>query len=129
MDNTSMMKDTDSASSKLSRASMNQSSSDIEIVWAKFNSITKKTVPSVRIRGTAFSIGRHPSNDLQIVNARLSGQHCKLSRTHDKKGKMKVFLTDLSTNGTFVNGKIVSKHTTIALKTRAKKFIGVNNQF
>ena len=110
MDNTSMMKDTDSASSKLSRPSgMNQSSQEIEIVWAKFNSITRKTVPSVRIRGTAFTIGRHPSNDLQIVDARLSGQHCKLSRTNDKKGKMKIFLTDLSTNGTFVNGKIVSE--------------------
>ena len=69
-----MVKDTDSASSKLSRGSaMNMSSSDIEIVWAKFNSITKKTVPSVRIRGASFSIGRHPSNDLQIVDARLSG--------------------------------------------------------
>ena len=102
-----MSKETESASSKLSRASAMEMSQD-EIVWAKLNSITKKTAPSVKIKTTSYTIGRHPSNDLQIVDARLSGVHCKISRTRDRNGKMKIHLTDLSTNGTYVNGEIVS---------------------
>ena len=71
---TSMRKETDSMVSQFS------DSYEREIVWAKLNSLTKRTVASVKIKAKQFSIGRHPSNDLQIVDARLSGVHCKIKR-------------------------------------------------
>ena len=69
---TSMKKETDSIISQFS------DSYEKEIVWAKLESMTKKTVASVKIKSKQFSIGRHPSNDLQIIDARLSGVHCKI---------------------------------------------------
>ncbi len=71
---TTMRRDTDSMESKFS------DSYEREIVWAKLNSLTKRTVASVKIKSKQFKIGRHPSNDLQIVDARLSGVHCKIKR-------------------------------------------------
>ena len=53
-----MRRDTDSMESKFS------DSYEREIVWAKLNSLTKRTVASVKIKSKQFKIGRHPSNDL-----------------------------------------------------------------
>lgn len=52
------------------------------------------------------TIGRRPSNDIQIDNLAVSGEHASIM----KIGK-DAFLEDLgSTNGTLVNGKAITKH-------------------
>ena len=84
-------------------------SAGAEVVWAKLNSITKLTVPNVRIKTAEFGIGRHPDNDLHISDGRLSGFHCRIIRLINvETGAMEVYLEDLSTNGTFKNGVLVS---------------------
>ena len=54
-------------------------------------------------------MGRHPDNDLLIADGRLSGFHCRIERSiNAESGVMEVMLRDLSTNGTFKNGQMVS---------------------
>jgi len=53
-----------------------------------------------------LTIGRKPDNDIQIDNLAVSGKHCLIITILDDS-----FLEDLgSTNGTYVNGKLVKKH-------------------
>jgi pSer/pThr/pTyr-binding forkhead associated (FHA) protein len=52
------------------------------------------------------TIGRKPSNDIPIDNLSVSGRHAQVITILDDS-----FLEDLgSTNGTYVNGKLVKKH-------------------
>ncbi|MFT5391543.1 MAG: pSer/pThr/pTyr-binding forkhead associated (FHA) protein [Gammaproteobacteria bacterium] len=74
-----------------------------------------------------ITIGRKAENDIQVDNLAVSGQHCAIITILNDS-----FLEDLdSTNGTFVNGKLVKKH---ALKNGDVVSIGkhelkyVNNQ-
>jgi hypothetical protein len=78
-------------------------------VWAKLNSLSKK-VKSQEIKRVAMTIGRAPDNDIQILDKRLSGKHCKIMRKQDNEGRMVVVLEDSSSNGTYLNGQIVSNH-------------------
>lgn len=53
-----------------------------------------------------FTIGRKPQNEIQIDNLAVSGKHSMIITILDDS-----FLEDLgSTNGTYVNGKLVKKH-------------------
>jgi pSer/pThr/pTyr-binding forkhead associated (FHA) protein len=53
-----------------------------------------------------YTIGRLPDNDIRIDNAAVSGHHSLLINILNDS-----FLEDLnSTNGTYVNGKLIKKH-------------------
>ncbi len=53
-----------------------------------------------------LTIGRKPDNDIQIDNLAVSGKHALVITILDDS-----FLEDLgSTNGTYVNGKLIKKH-------------------
>lgn len=53
-----------------------------------------------------ITIGRKPHNDIQIDNLAVSGKHALIITILDDS-----FLEDLgSTNGTYVNGKLIKKH-------------------
>jgi pSer/pThr/pTyr-binding forkhead associated (FHA) protein len=53
-----------------------------------------------------YTIGRLPDNDIRIDNAAVSGHHALIINILNDS-----FLEDLnSTNGTYVNGKIIKKH-------------------
>ena len=53
-----------------------------------------------------LTIGRRPSNDIQIDNLAISGEHARIVTILDDS-----FLEDLdSTNGTLVNGQPISRH-------------------
>jgi len=53
-----------------------------------------------------ITIGRKPDNDIQIDNLAVSGKHALVITILDDS-----FLEDLgSTNGTYVNGKLIKKH-------------------
>ncbi len=53
-----------------------------------------------------LTIGRKPDNDIQIDNLAVSGKHSLIITILDDS-----FLEDLgSTNGTYVNGKLIKKH-------------------
>lgn len=52
------------------------------------------------------TIGRKPNNDIHVDNLSVSGQHAQIITILEDS-----FLEDLgSTNGTYVNGKLVKKH-------------------
>jgi pSer/pThr/pTyr-binding forkhead associated (FHA) protein len=53
-----------------------------------------------------MTIGRKPDNDIQVDNLAVSGKHALVITILDDS-----FLEDLgSTNGTYVNGKLIKKH-------------------
>ncbi len=53
-----------------------------------------------------ITIGRRPDNDIQVDNLAVSGQHSAIITILNDS-----FLEDLdSTNGTYVNGKLIKKH-------------------
>src|SRR4030088_1248691 len=53
-----------------------------------------------------YTIGRLPDNDIRIDNAAVSGHHSLIINILNDS-----FLGDLnSTNGTYVNGKLIKKH-------------------
>ena len=74
-----------------------------------------------------LTIGRKPDNDIQIDNLAVSGKHCLIITILDDS-----FLEDLgSTNGTYVNGKLVKKHAlkdgdVIAIGKHELKYINEN---
>ena len=75
--------------------------------WAKLNSLNKR-FKSVEILYDVLTIGRIPDNDIQITDKRLSGKHCKFMKKVDNEGKTVIILEDTSSNGTYINGEVVS---------------------
>jgi pSer/pThr/pTyr-binding forkhead associated (FHA) protein len=60
----------------------------------------------IRLNKDRMTIGRRPSNDIQIDNLAISGEHAALVTILNDS-----FLEDLnSTNGTLVNGQPIKKH-------------------
>ena len=74
-----------------------------------------------------FTIGRKPENEIQIDNLAVSGKHALIITILDDS-----FLEDLgSTNGTYVNGKLVKKHAlkdgdVIAIGKHELKYVNEN---
>ena len=59
-----------------------------------------------QLKKERMTIGRKPDNDIQIDNLAVSGKHALVITILDDS-----FLEDLgSTNGTYVNGKLIKKH-------------------
>jgi len=73
------------------------------------------------------TIGRKPENDIQIDNLAVSGKHALIITILDDS-----FLEDLgSTNGTYVNGKLIKKHAlkngdVIAIGKHELKYVNEN---
>ncbi|MEX1032894.1 MAG: FHA domain-containing protein [Cellvibrionaceae bacterium] len=62
------------------------------------------------IADQALTIGRHPSNTVQIDEEAVSGKHAVIHVEHNShfKGHREYYLEDLnSTNGTYLNGETV----------------------
>lgn len=59
------------------------------------------------------TIGRLPSNDVQVADPQVSSLHCIISRERDcnshGRDQMATFIEDKSSNGTFLNGKLMPK--------------------
>ena len=91
--------------------SRNAISSNEVSYWGKLISIlpTASTIP---IFSTSFTIGRLPTNDLQIADARISLIHCIISWREDNT----CWVKDKSSNGTFINGKRIPKNIEIHIK-------------
>ena len=69
-------------------------------------SLGKKILNEVPIEKEVITIGRRTDNDLCLDNLSISGYHSQINSVLDD-----CFLEDLdSTNGTFVNSKIIKKH-------------------
>jgi hypothetical protein len=63
-------------------------------------------IKQVSLQKDRTTLGRHADNDIVFDNMVVSGHHC----VFDLKGLADVFVEDLnSTNGTYVNGKMVKR--------------------
>ena len=62
---------------------------------------------SISLAPGIVHIGRHPDNDINLSDRRISSHHAKIVTYFDAS-----YIEDLSsTNGTFINGKRVTMHT------------------
>src|SRR5690554_4920299 len=69
-------------------------------------SLHGQTVAEYNMTKERYTVGRLPDNDIRIDNAAVSGHHSLLINILNDS-----FLEDLnSTNGTYVNGKLIKKH-------------------
>src|SRR5512147_2381098 len=65
-----------------------------------------QTLAEYNMTKERYTVGRLPDNDIRIDNAAVSGHHSLIINILNDS-----FLEDLnSTNGTYVNGKIIKKH-------------------
>jgi pSer/pThr/pTyr-binding forkhead associated (FHA) protein len=69
-------------------------------------SLDGQTLAEYNMTKERYTVGRLPDNDIRIDNAAVSGHHSlRINILNDS------FLEDLnSTNGTYVNGKLIKKH-------------------
>ena len=68
-------------------------------------SLNDKVISEHVLDRETISIGRRPDNDIQVDNLATSGHHAKITTILND-----AFIEDLgSTNGTYVNGKIIKK--------------------
>ncbi len=90
-------------------------------------SIDEVVIKEVQLTKDKTTLGRRPYNDIVIDNLAVSGEHAVLQMTGSD-----VVLEDLnSTNGTYVNGKAVKKHSlqsgdAIEIGKYKIKFVGDN---
>ncbi len=69
-------------------------------------SLDGQTLAEYNMTKERYTVGRLPDNDIRIDNAAVSGHHSLIINILNDS-----FLEDLnSTNGTYVNGKLVKKH-------------------
>jgi pSer/pThr/pTyr-binding forkhead associated (FHA) protein len=69
-------------------------------------SLDSQTLAEYNMTKERYTVGRLPDNDIRIDNAAVSGHHSLLINILNDS-----FLEDLnSTNGTYVNGKLIKKH-------------------
>ena len=69
-------------------------------------SLDGQTLAEYNMTKERYTVGRLPDNDIRIDNAAVSGHHSLLINILNDS-----FLEDLnSTNGTYVNGKLIKKH-------------------
>ena len=69
-------------------------------------SLDGQTLAEYNMTKERYTVGRLPDNDIRIDNAAVSGHHSLLINIFNDS-----FLEDLnSTNGTYVNGKLIKKH-------------------
>ncbi len=69
-------------------------------------SLDGQTLAEYNMSKERYTVGRLPDNDIRIDNAAVSGHHALIINILNDS-----FLEDLnSTNGTYVNGKIIKKH-------------------
>lgn len=74
--------------------------------WGKLVSLSPEQHGDVFLRGEEQSLGRHASCSVVFSSQHLSGVHCKITRVKDV-----TMVTDLSTNGTYLNGTLIGKGT------------------
>jgi pSer/pThr/pTyr-binding forkhead associated (FHA) protein len=69
-------------------------------------SLDGQTLAEYNMSKERYTVGRLPDNDIRIDNAAVSGHHSLIINILNDS-----FLEDLnSTNGTYVNGKLIKKH-------------------
>src|SRR2546429_6518521 len=69
-------------------------------------SLDSQVMAEYNMNKERYTIGRLPDNDIRIDNAAVSGHHSLIINILNDS-----FLEDLnSTNGTYVNGKLIKKH-------------------
>ena len=76
--------------------------------WGRLNSMNPQFVRNFTLSTSSVGIGRKEECDFTIPCKKLSSKHCKITIKIDEKARHKVFLEDLSLNGTFVNKALVS---------------------
>lgn len=72
--------------------------------WGKLTSVTVK-LSDVSLIQDSYTLGRIPTNNIQLSDVRLSGIHCKIYKDADNN----CWIEDLSTNGTFIGDDKLGK--------------------
>ena len=72
--------------------------------WGKLTSLNPK-FENINLIKESSNIGRQSNNDFQISDIRLSSLHCRIYKDNENN----FWIEDFSSNGTFVENKIIGK--------------------
>ncbi len=75
--------------------------------------------PDYNFSESRVIFGRKSTCNVQIKHPAVSGLHCII----EQKENGVVFITDLSTNGTYVNGNLLGRNNSILLKDSSEIFL------
>ena len=82
--------------------------------WGKL--VSKNTgAGDYLIKEDEVTIGRKATNNIVINDQNLSGNHCVITKRGDK-----IYLKDLSTNGTYINNNKVGQGKEVELQHKAE---------
>ncbi|EGC37076.1 hypothetical protein DICPUDRAFT_150403 [Dictyostelium purpureum] len=93
-------------------------------------SLTPQLVGNIEIKfkvGDNISIGRSKTCNIIISDIIISGKHCMISRAdsgQEKESFGLLLVQDLSTNGTFINGKLIGKGLSRVIKSGDRLTLG-----
>ena len=73
-------------------------------LWGKLTSFNIN-YDNVTLTKDSYTVGRNSSCDIQISDIKLSGTHCRIYK--DEEGNY--WVEDLSSNGTFIDNKVIGK--------------------
>ncbi|EPZ32775.1 Forkhead-associated (FHA) domain-containing protein [Rozella allomycis CSF55] len=80
--------------------------------WAKFTML-HDLKSSIDLMKDEYLMGRSSQCEIRFKQVEVSGKHCKIFRVMrpGSETEFDVFIEDMSTNGTFVNGERIAKNT------------------
>ncbi|GAM17057.1 hypothetical protein SAMD00019534_002320 [Acytostelium subglobosum LB1] len=84
-------------------SSSSQGATDTSQIWGELLSLGDK-VSTVKLSEESLVVGRLKTCNVTIPEMVVSAKHCRLFKRNDS-----IFIQDLSTNGTFVNGRPVGR--------------------
>ena len=94
---------------------------NVHELWGRLVS-TNSDFPSVELQGKEVVLGRQSTCDVRIIDASISGRHCRLFREIEPGVSGRAyFVEDLSTNGTFIDGTRVGQHNKVSFVKKKKK--------
>ncbi|XP_065226984.1 ovarian-specific serine/threonine-protein kinase Lok-like [Planococcus citri] len=96
---------------------------DVECAWGRFYPLNINISKYINLCPNEFTFGRSPECDYTLtveeVGERfyscISSVHFRVKREEPKNGVFVILITDLSSNGTFINGKCIGRHQSLVL--------------
>ncbi|CAK7903111.1 DNA damage response protein kinase Dun1p [[Candida] anglica] len=95
-------------------------SHDFPTIAKLYGVIAEASHISIPRKSGGVVLGRSSACDLRISGTDVSSKHCQFSLACNEAGREFLYVTDMSSNGTFVNDELIGKASTTLLKSGDK---------
>lgn len=99
---------------------MKKTSHNFPIIAKLYSIKAEETHISLPRKSGGIVVGRSSGCDIKISGGDVSSKHCQFSLANNGNGREYLYLTDMSSNGTFLNDELIGRSTTTLLKSGDK---------